>query len=210
MTEISVKQFGTELTSFFVLVLLNLMLGALAMAIVIQIIITTLLQHFPVDIPSLLLSLLVVLFGLTGIGICIFWVMTSARILRGIKKVRNEYRYHAIPVQSEILTGWIVAVVAHYRENRPVIRRMTSISTLGGATFLALGVANFIEGIQAFAVAGGGNGYLAFLAAIINLTLGVGTLHFARGFRIYSDAWDLRIDRVMRDEESLQRTLEIG
>jgi hypothetical protein len=210
MTDTSVKQFGNELTSFFVLVLLNLMSGALAMAFGIQIIITTVLQHFPVDIPSLLLSMVLVLFGLAGNGIGIFWVTTSARIFRGIKKVRNEYRYHATPVLPETLTEWIVAVMAHYRENRTVIRQMTYISTLGGAIFLALGVANFIEGIQVFTVAGGGTGYLTFLAAMINLTIGVGTLHFARGFRTYSNAWDLRIDQVGRDEESLQRTLENG
>lgn len=159
---------------------MNLMLGTLAMAFGIQIIITTVLQHFPVDIPSLLLSLVFVFFGLAGNGICIFWVTTSARIFRGIKKMRNEYRYRATSVLPETLTEWIVAGMAHYRENRNVIRRMTYISTLWCVIFLALGVANFIEGIQVFTVAGGGTGHLAFLAAMIDLTIGVGILHFAR------------------------------
>jgi hypothetical protein len=211
MTETSEQQFGKELTSFFVLVLLNLALGALVMAFGMQIIITALMEYSGGKTPFVLTSVALILIGAAGIGIGIFWIKTSAKIFRGIKKVRNEYRNHTVPVSPESLTGWIVALLAHYRENRTVIRQMALIGTIGGAIFLAFGIANLIQGIQAVAVDDGQiSGYFAFLAAAINLTIGLVTIHFARGFRTYSEVWDLRLDQAGKGEESLKQVLENG
>jgi hypothetical protein len=210
MTETSVQQFGNELTSFFVLVILNLVLGALAMAFGIQIMLLNLMPYAAEpSLLNLLLSAASIVIGAAGIGIGIFWIKTTAKILRGITKIREEYRNHNGPVTDEILTGWIVAVLAHYRENRMVIRRMAQVGTIGSAVFLAFGVANLVQGIQAVAADGGQiSGYLAFLAAAVNLTIGLVTLHFARGFRTYSEVWDIRLDQAGRGEESLKQTLE--
>ena len=97
--------------------------------------------------PSLFASAAVIIIGIAGMGIGIFWIKTSAKILNGIKKVREEYRNHTDPVPAETLTGWIVAMLAHYRENRTVIRQMALIGTIGGAVFLAFGITNLIQGI---------------------------------------------------------------
>lgn len=208
MTESSVKQFGNELTSFFVLVLLNLALGAMAMAFGVQFIVTTMMPAR--ETPSVLLSAARIFIGAAGIVVGFFWIQTSAKILRGIKNIRKEYRHRTTPVPDETITGWIIAVLTHYRENRTVIRRMAIIGTIGGIIFLALGVANLVEGIQALAAAGQGPGYLALIAAAINLTIGLVTIHFAKGFRRYSEVWDMRLDRAGKGEESLKRALENG
>jgi hypothetical protein len=210
MTETSVKQFGNELTSFFVLVLLNLALGAMAMAFGVQFTVTTLMQFAARETPSVLLSAARILIGAAGIVVGFFWIQTSANILRGIINIRKEYRHRTTPVPDETITGWIIAVLTHYRENRTVIRRMAIIGTIGGIIFLALGVANIVEGIQALAAAGQGPGYLALIAAAINLTIWLVTIHFAKGFRRYSEVWDMRLDRAGKGEESLKRALENG
>ena len=211
MTESSEQQFGKELTSFFVLVLLNLALGALAMAFGLQTIVVTLVEYGSGGNPFILSSGARILIGAAGIVIGIFWIKTSAKIFRGIKKVRKEYRNHTGPVPAETLTGWIVAMLAHYRENRTVIRQMAFIGTIGGAIFLALGIANLAQGIQAIpAQSDQISGYLAFVAAAVNLTIGLVTLHFARGFRTYADVWDIRLDRAGKGEESLKQALENG
>ena len=210
MKDTTEQQFGNELTSFFVLVILNLVLGALAMAFGIQGILLTMIQY--AEEPTILhflLSAISFIVGAAGIGIGIFWIMTSAKILRGITKIREEYRNHTGPVPPETLTGWIIAVLAHYRENRTVIRRMALIATIGGVIFLAFGVANLVQGVQAVTADGGQiSGYLAFLAGGINLTIGLITFRFARGFKYYSDVWDLRLDKAGKGEESLKQTLE--
>lgn len=209
MTETSEQQFGKELMSFFVLVLLNLALGALVMAFGMQIIIMALMEYSGGKTSFDLSSAALILIGAAGIGIGIFWIKTSAKVFRGIKKVWKEYRNRTVPVSTESLTGWIVALLAHYRENRTVIRQMARIGTIGGAIFLAFGVANLVQGIQGVtAHAGQIYGYLAFFAAAINLTIGLATIHFARGFRTYADVWDLRLDQAGKGEESLKQALE--
>ena len=155
----------------------------------------------------------VFLSSLESAGIClgIFWIKTSAKIFKGIKNVRKEYQASPDPVTDETLTGWIVALLAHYRENRNVILQMALIGTVGGAIFLAFGVTNLVQGIQAVAAdAGQVSGYLALVAAAINLTIGLVTIRFARGFRTYARIWDMRLDQTGKDEESLKKALESG
>jgi fumarate reductase subunit C len=211
MKETSGQQFGKEITSFFVLVILNLILGALSMAFGLQAVMLTLMAYSGGGIPSLFGSAAVIIIGIAGMGIGIFWIKTSAKILNGIKKIREEYRNHNGPVPAETLTGWIVAMIAHYRENREVIRQMALIGTIGGAVFLAFGITNLVQGIQI--VSSGGDqlsGYLALVAAAVNLIIGLVTLHFARGFRTYAGVWDSRLDQAVRGEESLKQALENG
>jgi hypothetical protein len=211
MKETSGQQFGKEITSFFVLVILNLMLGALSMAYGLQVVMLTLMAYSGGGIPSLFASAAVIIIGIAGMGIGIFWIKTSAKILNGIKKIREEYRNHSGPVPAETLTGWIVAMLAHYRENREVIRQMALIGTIGGAVFLAFGITNLIQGIQI--VSSGGDqlsGYLALVASAVNLIIGLVTIHFARGFRTYAGVWDIRLDQAGRGEESLKLALENG
>lgn len=211
MTDTSGQQFGKELTSFFVLVLLNLALGALVMAFGLQTIVTTIIDYSDGGYPSVLSSGILVLTGAAGICLGIFWIKTSAKIFKGIKNVRKEYQASPDPVTDETLTGWIVALLAHYRENRNVILQMALIGTVGGAIFLAFGVTNLVQGIQAVAAdAGQVSGYLALVAAAINLTIGLVTIRFARGFRTYARIWDMRLDQTGKDEESLKKALESG
>jgi hypothetical protein len=209
MTETSLRQFGKELNSFFALVLLNLVFGALAMATGIQVILATLLQYPAGEAFSFIIFAARILLGTAGIAIGFFWIPASAKILRGIRDVRKEYREHAPgPVPAEILTGWIVSVLAHYRENRTVIRWMTLIAAAGGLIYLALGIANLVQGGQALASPVQGNGAIAFLAAAINLTIGLVSIFLSRAFHRYSRVWDLRLEQADAGGESLARALE--
>jgi len=209
MADTSGQQFGKELTSFFVLVLLNLALGALVMAFGMQIMVMTFIEYPYEGYLAVLFSVTRMLIGAAGICAGIFWIKTSATIFKGIKTVREEYRNHTGPVTTETLTGWIVALLAHYRENRTVIRQMAVTGTIGGAIFLAFGITNLVQGVQVVAADTGQEyGYLAFFAAAVNMTVGLVTIHFARGFRTYARVWDMRLDQAGKGEESLKKALE--
>ncbi|MGD0535141.1 MAG: hypothetical protein ABR999_06820 [Methanoregula sp.] len=212
MTDHTVQQFGKELRSFVVLILLNMAFGALALAFGMQIIITTFLQYAAGAPPSPVISTVRILTGITGTCIGFFWVLASAKILRGLRGIRHEYRDStgAGPVPAETLTGWIVAMVAHYRENRTLIWRMTLISIAGGIFFLALGIANLVQGILAFpAAAGPGFDVIAiFGAAPLNAGIGLVTISFAVRFRRYAGTWDVRLKLAGDGEESLKEALE--
>jgi hypothetical protein len=208
MTDETLHQFKNELNSFFVLVILNTVFGALAMAFGMQFMIASVLGFTGGQIPPVL-RILAGAISLAVFGLGLSWVLSSAKILKGITGIRREYHECSTPVSAEILTGWIVRLMAHYRENKETIRWMTRICALGGCAFLALGVLNIIQGIAGLAVSteiwmqG-----LPFIAAGINMAIGLSSLLFCLYFRRYSAAWDLRLDETARSETILERTLE--
>ena len=204
VTETTLNQFKKELDSFVVIVSMNMAAGALAMALAMTWIIVAV-QGLPVwQIPAPLRIPVAILFMIC-FGFGLNWIVTSGRILRGVKQVRREYRRRNGPVPDEILTCWIVRVLAHYRENRPVIRWMVPVSIAGGSAFLLLGLSNLVQGIW------GGDDplrWFAFIAAAINITVGSASIVGVRYFRRYSAAWDERIEAAARSENALQCALE--
>jgi hypothetical protein len=268
-TDIS-ENFASELRSFFALCLMNLVFGSLAMAFGMQFIVTAVLamaeagtfQWFPV---------IQVLLGWAAAVVGLRWILSSAKILKGVTRIRREYRAmegHGAgsilkgpvsdetpqgatsgetrveplsgviregavssgrgkePVSAEALTGLIVRMMAHYRENWKAIWKMNLISTLGGAVFLALGMLNLVQGIssglagsgpiyiflvQAGLTSGiGASLFLSFFAAGINLTIGVVSLLFSSWFRRYARAWDHRLIEASHSEEALKHAMEQG
>src|SRR4030042_1128882 len=206
MTDETLSQFKNELNSFFVLFILNVVFGALAIAFGMQFMIASVMGLAEGEIP---LRVLTGAISLAVFGLGLSWVLSSVKVLEGTTEIRREYSEYTGPVPDEILTGWIVRLTAHYRENRETIRRMTIICALGGCAFLAIGVLNLIQGITCPADpnASWPQG-LPFTAAGINITLGLASLLFCVYFRRYSAAWDLRLDETARSETILERTLE--
>ena len=204
------SEFLAELRSFFALSLFNLVFGALAMAFGLQFIITaaTALQA---GAAFSLLSLVTFLVGGAAFVLGLRWISSTAKILRGVNGVRKEYRAAEKPVAGETLTDLIVRMLAHYRENKTIIRAMTVICALGGLVYLALGITNIVQG-AAWVVAQGdaGSPHLAFIAAGINLIIGLVCLFFSIWFHRYSASWDARLDEINRSEEILKRTLDEG
>jgi hypothetical protein len=217
------ENFRAELKSFFALCLMNLVFGSLAMAFGIQFIVTAVLaiaaagtfQWFPV---------FQVLLGWAAAVVGLRWILSSAKILKGVTKIRREYRAMEEPVSPEALTGLIVRMMAHYRENWKTIWRMNLISTLGGCIYLILGVLNLFEGISAV-LAGSGPAYvfiiqegltsgigrtmlISFFTAGINLTIGLVSLLFSAWFRRFSRAWDHRLIEATHTEAALKHAME--
>jgi hypothetical protein len=205
MTESTVSQFKAEISSFLMLVLLNMAFGALAMAFGMQYMIRAVLE-MPLPQTAPALRVLTGMISMIGFGLGLAWISTSTKVLRGMKGIRKEVRAHEGPVPDEILTGWIVRMMAQYRENKKILPRMITVCRLGGCVFIALGAANLLQGI----VAGGAGieGIFPFVAAAINLTIGLVTIAVSIGFHRYSAAWDRRLDESARNETILERTLE--
>ncbi len=122
------------------------------------------------------------------------WIVTSSHILKGIKGIRKEYRNRKEPVTDETLTGWIVTMMAHYRENTRTIRWMNGICLLGGCIYFAFGLQNLYEGLVPATVTGStGAGVFPFAAAAINCTIGIVSILFSVYFHRYSQVWDKRM-----------------
>jgi hypothetical protein len=257
------ENFGRELRSFFVLCLLSLVFGSLAMAFGLQFIVTAVLGMAGTGNFGIF-PFLQALAGWAAAVIGFRWILSSARILKGVNRIRREYRAlegsgtrisekeapaglegkgsvpggttkggepggettTGGPVSGDPLTGLILSMMAHYRENWKTIWRMNLLSILGGCIFLALGVLNLIQGISA-AVSGSVPAYtylvqagltsgigrsviLSFLAAGINLAIGLVSLLFSSWFRRFSRAWELRLVEAAHAEEPLRKSMGQG
>jgi len=204
------SQFKNELNSFFVLVLLNMVFGALTMAFGMQIMMAAVLGLPGGQAAGSVFRILAGIFALVCFGLGFSWVFSGAKILKGVTVVRREYKSHPEPVSGEVLTGWIVRIMGHYRENQKTIRWMTLICALGGCAFLAIGVLNLFQGLSWWSASGGALGIetLSFVAAGINLAIGVASLLFSLWFHRYSAVWDRRIEEAARSEDALQHAME--
>ncbi len=249
------ENFGRELRSFFALCLMNLVFGALALGFGMQFILTAVLAMAGEENFGLFLFLRA-LAGWAAAVVGFRWILSSARILKGVGKIRRDYRAleghgagavkaalerpvpegtgkeqisgvsGAIPIAADALTGLIIGMMAHYRENWKTIWKMNLLSIVGCCIFLVLGVLNLIQGFSALA-SGSVPGYflivqagltsgigrsalLSFLAAGLNLAIGLVSLLSATWFRRFSRAWELRLLEVEHSEEALRRSMEQG
>ncbi len=208
MTKDLTNDFKAELRSFFALSLFNMVFGALAMAFGILFIVTAgvALQNNALRTIPLFIQVLV---GVAAAVLGLRWILSTTKIFRGVNEVRKEYRAAEKPVPGETLTRLIVRMMAHYRENKMTIRAMTVICAIGGLIYLALGITNIFQGVAWLQAPGSVNPpALAFLAAGINLTIGLVSLFSSTWFHRYSASWDARLDEANRSEEILKRTLD--
>ncbi|MDD1702424.1 MAG: hypothetical protein LUQ31_05545 [Methanoregula sp.] len=208
MTNSTISQFKDELNSFFMLALLNMAFGALAMAFGIQYL-TRAVLGLPLEQTAPVLRVLAGIIALIGFGLGLMWVISSAKVLKGITGIRREVRSRAGLVPDEMLTGWIVRMIAHYRENKKILPWMITTSRLGGCVFVALGVVTILQAIPAGQAGGPGiASVVPFIAAAINLAIGIATIAVSIGFHRYSAAWDRRLDESTQNEAILENILE--
>jgi hypothetical protein len=208
MTAKNLVQFKSELNSFFALILLNLVFGALAMAFGMQFIIASI-TGLMAGQATIEFRALAGAISLVSFGLGLMWVRSSAKILKGITGIRREFRNREEPVPDETLTCWIVRLVAHYRENRKTIRTMIIVCTAGGFCFLALGIINSLEFISiSFASATFTlNSYLLIHSAFLALGVGLVSLASSFYFTQFSRTWDLRQEEISRREHELAEKL---
>jgi len=210
MTDETLLRLRSELNSFFLLVLLNLVFGALAIAFGVQFIVTSVLGltgGHSLSLQGIIGgSLSMVCFGL-GIA----WIISSAEIFEGIEGIRTEFLDRNKPVSDESLTSGIIRMVAHYRENRKTIRTMIIVGILGGFCFLALGIINSVEFFSLNLSSGRFtlNNYLLIPSALLTLGIALVSLLSAFYFMNFSRVWDLRLQETARSEDMLKKTMRI-
>jgi hypothetical protein len=204
MTDDTLTRFTNELNSFFVLVLMNIVLGSLAIAFGVQFIVTSV-QGFTPEPSLLLFRILAGSLAMVSFGLGIAWIIFSVRIFEQVEKIRSEFSDPNDEVPDEVLTGGIIRMLSYYRENKKMIGTMVLVCTLGGFCFLALGILN---SVQNFSAPDTLTRLLSVSAAAINLTIGIVSLMFCRYFRHYSAAWDRRLEEADRSEYALKHAME--
>jgi hypothetical protein len=204
MTADTLTRFRNELNSFFVLVIMNIVLGALAIAFGVQFMVTSV-QGFTPEPSLLLFRILAGSLAMVSSGLGIAWIIFSVEIFEQVEKIRSEFSDPHGQVPDEVLTGSIVRMLSYYRENKKMIGTMVLVCTLGGFCFLALGILNIVQNFSAPDTL---TRLLSVSAAAINLTIGIVSLMFCRYFRNYSAAWDRRLEEADRSEYALKHAME--
>lgn len=208
MTSTIYTHFYHELNSFFLVTLLNVVFGALAMAFGIQYIVASVLGLTDEE-PLSLIRIVTAAISMVGFGLGLSWIVSSVEILDGIDDIRNFLKENTTPVSDEITTCGIVRMIAHYRGHKKTIRTMILVCTIGGFCFLALGIISSIE-VFSFSLTSGTitlNSYLLIPSALLALSVALVSLASSFYFSKFSKAWDLREDEISRTEHELAETL---
>ena len=205
------SRFKSEINSYFALVLLNMVFGAMAMAFGMQSAVALLTgvsgMQAGVILKAGIMALSAIIFGL---GFC--WVLLAARTIKDVAPIRREFRRHKGPVPDDTLTCWMVRTTAGYRGNRRTIQAMVMVCTLGGVCFLILGLLNSLElyspGLTSGQVTV--NTLLLVPAALLTLGVAVVSLGSSWYFSKFSKIWGSRTDEIARSEPMLAETLGRG
>lgn len=200
-----------ELDSFYIITLLNVVFGALAMAFGIQYMVSSVLGMTGGE-PFSLFRILTAAVSMVGFGLGLSWLLSSVKIMNGLSDIRTIVKDRKAPLLDEILTGAIVRMIAHYREHRKTIQTMILVCTLGGFCFLALGIMSSIE-FFSFSLTTGTitlNSALLIPSALLTLAIAMVSLASSWYFSKFSKDWDLRQGEISLSEQALANALRRG
>lgn len=209
MTETTHSRFSRELVHFFIISILNVVFGALAMAFGIQYIVMSVLGLTGGD-PLSLKQIVIAGLSMIAFGIGLSWIISSVEILEGIDDIRKSLNESPTPASEEITTCGIVRMIAHYRGHRKTIRTMILVCTMVGFCFLALGIISSIE-LFSFSLSSGTitlNSLHLILSAILTMGIALVSLVSSFYFSKFSKVWDIREGEISRAEQELADTME--
>jgi hypothetical protein len=207
ITETEAK-FQRELNSFKGLVILNIVFGALAMALAIAIVVQSILAL--IQTQSLLLpEIALVPLGFVVAAISIRWLVSSAELLEGVEDMKEDYQRNKNTLDEEGITAQIVKMMAHYRENKLTIKTMMLISRIAGGCFLISGGFSLATAvINAMAGAPIGDVLIQLLGTGFSFAMATASLTIPHFFGKYSKIWDYRLKETAKAEIELSRQLE--
>lgn len=204
MSKIDMK-LGRELGSFYALVVMNIVAGAVAMGLSMSYGIQNILAIVEA-LPSieLLYNLPIAAIAIAVFGIAISWLVSSAEIFGEAQEIREEFEGRGAASETST-TSIIVKTMALYRERKDKIRRMAWVSRLAGILLLGIGVYN-LASLALFGIAG--EPILTWISVAMNLGMGAAAIYIPHLFSNFSRSWDSRLAQGEKAEEELRRVLE--
>ena len=207
MSNNTAQKLQHELNSLQGLSIINLLCSALAFAFGAYFLMPNLIQAATtLTVPPLDQLGLMILGGL-AFALAFRWLISTAKILEVNSKLNNSLRKHKKDktLDDEALTGLIVGMTAAYRENKPTLKTMVTISKAACA-FFTLGAS-----AQIISLIWGGASGMALWLGLLNAGVCYGVAaacyiipHF---FGKYSTVWDQRLNQTAKAEAELQKAL---
>jgi hypothetical protein len=188
-----------EVNSFVSLALINIVFSAVAMGLGISIIIPNITSMVTTQSVLFTQVVLVVIGGLASV-FSIKWLISSAELFEVSDELKEDYAKNKT-LDEEAQTGLIVKMMAYYRENKPTLKKMMSVSRIAGICFLISGaftiitaVTNASTGVQLMDVG------TQVLGASINFAIAAVGFIIPHFFGKYTKIWDKRIEKNAKAE----------
>ena len=198
-----------ELNSLLGLSIINIVCSALALAFGVYFLIPNLLSVATTQTVELSQVGLMILGGLAFV-VAMRWLVVTAQIIDIQSELSTDLAQHKKnnTLDDEALTGLIVGMAAAYRENKPTLRLMMTISRVASVCFgiaavFALGsvLSGFVSAAPLWeSMAQASNAAVTFAMAAACYIIP----HF---FRRYSAVWDERLKQTEKAEAELNKVL---
>ena len=202
MTNNIIKKINDEIGSLTALSIVNLIFGALAIAIGV----CNSVKHINFLKESVQISLTSVIFICFGIGLGIiglYWLISSANILDFTTDIQLERHKKRTSLTDEVIVGFIIQMITFYRKNQKKIRQMIVMSMIGGCLFLGftlLSAINMLMKPSGYVV---WSQYVQIIGLFLMLFIGIACFFIPRFFKKYASIWDSR----MKETENVEQRL---
>jgi hypothetical protein len=209
MSTTTVQKLQQELNSLLGLLIINLLCSGLALAFGAYFLMPNLIQIATTLTIQIDQVGLVILGGL-AFAIAIRWLVSTAELIDVQDDLKTDLRGYKEKqtLNDETLTALIVKMTAAYRENKPTLKRMMTISKIACALF-ALGASAAVIGAIAGALTGTPlwNTSLMLVNAAICYGVAAAAYIIPHFFGKYAAVWDARLDGADKAEVQLQKML---
>jgi len=198
-----------ELNSLFGLTIINIVCSALALAFGAYFLMPNLISvatTLTVDLNQICLMII----GGLAFAVAMRWLVSSAEIMEVNSTLTSRLSEHKKnnTLDDEALTGLIVDMTAAYRENKPTLKVMVTISRIAGFCFgiaavLALGsvIAGVVSDVPLWA------SVLQVSNATISFAMAAACFIIPHFFKKYLQVWDERLNQTAKAEVELKRAL---
>jgi len=211
MTTNTTQKLQNELNSLQGLSIINIVCNSLALALGIYFLMPNLISMATTQSIQLNQIGLVIL-GLVAFMVAIRWLVSSAKIIDVTSKLTTSLSRHkkSKTLDDEALTGLIVKMTAAYRENKPTLKLMMTISKIAGVCFA---IAAFLALATALTGIASNMPVWSTLIQFSNMAISFATAaacfiipHF---FGKYSLIWDERLKETAKAEIELEKHLGV-
>jgi hypothetical protein len=204
----TIKKFQRELGSLYALAIINIVFGGLAMALGVSTSIQnifTLIASKEIISPQIPLTII----SFIAFGVSLRWLISSAEILNEAADIKEDYEEKRENVTDEVLTGLIIQMTSHYRQNKTTIRKLQVVSAVGGLYFLISGTLTLANTLPSLMVEASLwiTAFKVFGIAL-NFGIGIAGLLITYFFGKYSSTWDYRLQKSVHAEKTLEKQLE--
>jgi hypothetical protein len=201
----TVARFDREMKGFFALKILNIVGAGLGMAFGISWIVGNVTPLFSGQ-PIQALNLVMTALALTGCGVAIRWLITSAELFSELDDLRDESGDK--DANGDALTRRIIRSVAWYRDRKEKIGELKWGSRVTGA-FLLLSA--LLQGYNLVTTLGTATQLVSLASAIgfaMCLVLGAAGLWIPSAITRFVATWDSRVEATSEAEKKLGKLIE--